>query len=233
MAEVLENLFTDIADSIREKTGTTEQMLPTEFASRISSIPTGGGGGQTIMVNADYAQNDPTQPDYIKNRPFYEQADTEYKEIITPTTIPFEIFRGEELSNGVIPYHFGTPLDEETKKALEDDIANVKVIWDGTEYICNVRNYEVGINIGNTIVESSIGIDTGEPFFISLAKSTGYINLFDIRNNANLSVPTIEHTVGVSVLEKVIKKLDSKFIDFAPIAEYIDNYISEALGGDY
>lgn len=37
----LVNIFTDIADAIREKTGTTDTFTPTEMADAIADIPTG------------------------------------------------------------------------------------------------------------------------------------------------------------------------------------------------
>ena len=38
-------VLTNIANSIREKTGKTEQMTPTDMPTEISSIQVGGGGG--------------------------------------------------------------------------------------------------------------------------------------------------------------------------------------------
>lgn len=38
----LASVFTDIADAIREKTGSEEQMTPTDMAQEIANIPTGG-----------------------------------------------------------------------------------------------------------------------------------------------------------------------------------------------
>ena len=37
-------VFTDTASAIRAKTGTTEQICPLDFADKINSIQTGGGG---------------------------------------------------------------------------------------------------------------------------------------------------------------------------------------------
>ena len=44
MANVLGELFGDIANAIREKTGDTATMKPAEFPSKISGIEAGGGG---------------------------------------------------------------------------------------------------------------------------------------------------------------------------------------------
>ena len=48
MANVLGELFGDIANAIREKTGDTATMKPAEFPSAISSIEVGGGGGTFV-----------------------------------------------------------------------------------------------------------------------------------------------------------------------------------------
>lgn len=39
----LADLFTDIADAIREKDGTTETIVANDFPARIQAIETGGG----------------------------------------------------------------------------------------------------------------------------------------------------------------------------------------------
>lgn len=46
MANALANLFTDIADSIRSKTGSTEKLSPSDFPSQIDNISVGGGGAE-------------------------------------------------------------------------------------------------------------------------------------------------------------------------------------------
>lgn len=52
MANVLGELFGDIASAIREKTGDTATMKPAEFPAKISGIEVGGGsgGGGTPVV---------------------------------------------------------------------------------------------------------------------------------------------------------------------------------------
>ena len=45
MSNVLGNLFEEIANAIREKTGGTDTMKPAEFPAEIAAIPVGGGGG--------------------------------------------------------------------------------------------------------------------------------------------------------------------------------------------
>lgn len=40
--DTLNSLFTDIADAIREKTGSTEQIVADDFPEKIKELPTGG-----------------------------------------------------------------------------------------------------------------------------------------------------------------------------------------------
>lgn len=48
----LNTLFTDIADAIREKDGTTATISASDFPARISAIVTGSGGGEEIPAEA-------------------------------------------------------------------------------------------------------------------------------------------------------------------------------------
>ena len=57
MSNVLGNLFGEIANAIREKTGGTGTMKPAEFPAEIASIVTGGGGGNAgewVMATGDF-----------------------------------------------------------------------------------------------------------------------------------------------------------------------------------
>lgn len=67
MANALATLFTDIANSIRSKTGSTEKLSPSEFAAQIDSISVGGGGAEgcatVTFMNGDNVLL--TRPVYI------------------------------------------------------------------------------------------------------------------------------------------------------------------------
>ena len=54
--QTLTGLFTDIADAIRAKKGTEDEIVATDFPSEIESIPSGGGGiegGYNITLKVD------------------------------------------------------------------------------------------------------------------------------------------------------------------------------------
>jgi hypothetical protein len=54
MANVLGELFGDIASAIREKTGDTATMKPAEFPEKIAGIEVGGGSGGSAKVFSGY-----------------------------------------------------------------------------------------------------------------------------------------------------------------------------------
>ena len=64
MSNVLGNLFEEIANAIREKTGGTDTMKPAEFPAEIASIPVGGGGGEWISATGSFK---PTSNTYVLN----------------------------------------------------------------------------------------------------------------------------------------------------------------------
>ncbi len=66
-------LFTQIANAIREKKGTTEAIPATSFAEEITSIQTGGGGGASgssvydLVLDGSYTIMPSYQCDQILN----------------------------------------------------------------------------------------------------------------------------------------------------------------------
>lgn len=52
MANVLGELFSDIAEAIRGKTGDTGTMKPAEFPEKIAGIEAGGGSGDSGDINS-------------------------------------------------------------------------------------------------------------------------------------------------------------------------------------
>ena len=56
MSNVLGNLFGEIANAIRAKTGGTDTMKPAEFPAEIAAIPTGGGSdaGEWVMATGQF-----------------------------------------------------------------------------------------------------------------------------------------------------------------------------------
>ena len=154
------------------------------------------------QVQSDWDQNDESQADFVKNRPFYEKIDS-------VTLMPETQF--SNLTHIYSP-DISTPADVNGDFISDFTISSdgtyiintgdtVKVTFDGTVYEC-VRQ---GYYIGNQSLMSYAGEDTGEPFLFSLG-----------------SIPSF-HTKSTDCVVKVeadisqIKKIDSKFLEL-PIA---------------
>ena len=115
-------------------------------------ISSGGGGG----VQPDWNQNDDTQPDYVKNRPFYTGELAEI-EIIPTTTVAFSDMEG--IMAATWPKNFDL-VDGKT----------YTISWDGTDYVCTGTLFHNIPVLGNLIL---LGAEenTGEPFlFVNQAQ---------------------------------------------------------------
>lgn len=146
----------------------------------------GGSGG----ASSDWNQNDPTQPDYVKNRTHYEEQ--AFETIVPETEM--------DLSSGQYIVSETWPLEEgET----------YLVTWDGVEYecVCSVGSFNnIPVNfLGNT---SFLGEeDTGEPF------GAGVFSSFNQSGFMTADVGT--HTASIVRSGEVIHKLDNKYLDLA------------------
>ena len=153
-------------------------------------------------AQSDWDQNDESQADFVKNRPFYEKIDS-------VTLMPETQF--SNLTHIYSP-DVSTPADVNGDFISDFTISSdgtyiintgdtVKVTFDGTVYEC-VRQ---GYYIGNKSLLSYAGEDTGEPFLFSM----GSIPSFHTKNT--------DCVVKVEADISQIKKIDSKFLEL-PIA---------------
>lgn len=149
-------------------------------------MPSGGGE----QVQPDWNQNDSTQPDYVKNRPFYT-GDPVETVLVEESTVSFAsvdvVYMGQLESTFV-------PTVGET----------YKVSWDGTAYESTCVNFNNLQVIGNLSI-MGIGSDTGEPFLISVGNGNG-IRIATADTSAS-------HTFSVSSKQTPIVKIPAKYID--------------------
>lgn len=177
---------------------------------------------------ADYEQNDPEHPEYIKGRPCYVVPS--YRELLPVTNLPF-LFLSEKQH---FVFQISTADASELVSLWNSDWDEVILALDGVEYKCTPRYHEGVKYIGNEgAMESGFEntSEPGEPFVMYC--SNAFCFIYDIDTPGTQEGDVVYHNLGLSLLTETVKKLDSKFIDFAPIAEYIENYINEALGGEY
>ena len=154
-----------------------------EFAKRA-----GGNTGSQSGVQPDWNQNDESQPDYVKNRPFYT-GDPVETEIIPETTVTFSE------RSGVMTAAWPESFDLVDGKTYT-------ISWDGTDYVCTGV-----LSNGKTPVLGNLGLvglgdDTGEPF-IFLNQSQWIV--------ASTESAT-EHIISISVVASEVVKIDEKYL---------------------
>ena len=162
------------------------QKLLKEFAE------SGGGGG----VQPDWNQNDETQPDYIKNRPFYT-GDPVETVLVEESTVSFAENHGVYMAQ--IQSSFAATVGE-----------TYKVYWDGAAYECACVNFNNRPLIGNLSIMGA-GSDTGEPFAMVILNGEGIVIV-----TADTSA---SHTVSISVTVVPVVKIDEKYLPDSIISD--------------
>lgn len=138
-------------------------------------------------VQPDWNQNDNTQPNYVKNRPFYT-GDPVETVLFKESTIPFVDNGGLYMTE--FPSTFEATVGE-----------TYKVSWDGTIYERTCVEANV---IGNLSILGK-GSDTGEPFIMIIrGGNENYIFTADT---------SVSHTLSISGTVTEIVKIPAKFID--------------------
>lgn len=208
----LANTKTAIATAIEGKGVTVpDGTLLDGIAPLIESIETGGG------VQPDWNQNDSTQPDYVKNRPFYT---SDYVEtvLVEESTVSFANAPGGY--TGQLESTFEATVGE-----------TYKVSWDGTTYECACVNFNNNPVIGNLSVAGA-GSDTGEPFLI-VVNPGGRIKIGTADTSAS-------HTISISGYAESVVKIDQKYLPVASKTEPgiisitpLSNYILQQVQNEY
>lgn len=154
-----------------------------------------GGGGQ---VQPDWNQNDETQPDYVKNRPFYT-GDPVETVLVEESTVSFVNANGT-VYMGQIQQNFKATVGE-----------TYKVSWDGTTYESTCVNLNENLYIGNLSI-SGISSDTGEPFLMYVVNGEG-IEIYTKDTSAS-------HAISISVFAVEVVKIDEKYLPKASEDSY-------------
>ena len=138
----------------------------------------------------DWNQNDDTQPNYIKNRPFYT-GDPVETVLVEESTVSFT-----DTGEGFYATQFQSTFEATSGETY-------KVCWDGTIYerTCVIIN-DVPI-IGNLSI-MGIGSDTGEPFLMAVENGSG-IMIYAAGTASS-------HTFSISAIVQEVVKIDPKYI---------------------
>ena len=143
----------------------------------------------------DWNQNDDTQPDYVKNRPFYT-GDPVETVLFEETTVAFSD------KDGLYAAEFPSTFEV-------TDGERYKVYWDGAAYECACVLFSNVYAIGNLSIVGA-GSDTGEPFLIVVS------------NGESIMIGTADtsasHAISISGMVAPIVKINPKYlpISFKP-----------------
>lgn len=179
--------------------------------SGVSGGGSGSGGGSVIQ--SDWNQDDETQLDYIKNRPFYDEE--------VSVTLLEESSRKFSYNSSFEAY---ISIDTNAPYTIIDDQEYV-IVWDGTEYTkkafiaTNFNNYSA---IGNPMING--GEDDGTPFGILYNARANYLYYVAIDTKTT-------HTINVSQNVKVPKQIDQKYIPLPFFGE--TEGVVYLIDGDY
>ena len=150
----------------------------------------------------DWNQNDATQPDYVKNRPFYT-GDPVETVLVEESTVAFAENSGVYIAE--FPSTFEATVGE-----------TYKVSWDGTVYECTCVLIEGLTGIGNLSI-MGVGSDTGEPFIMGVYNAKKII-IFTADTSAS-------HTFSISGMVAPVVKIDAKYLPI-PFKPYGESYLT-------
>ena len=142
-----------------------------------------------LNKQSDWNQNDDTQLDYVKNRPFYTGVPVETV-LVEERTVSFK----KEL-----PYRYYIGEFKSTFSATAGE--TYKVSWDGTTYECTCIDGRLPL-IGNLSIIGE-GSDTGEPFLLMVDLDLVTIATADTGSS---------HTISISIIAGEVVKINPKYL---------------------
>lgn len=161
-------------------------------------------------IQADYAQNDPEQPDYIKNRLAYST-----REQVAHESVTIGIYN---LGYATLPYEFFPGNGEE-----------YAINWDGTDYTATAAittvDEEEAMVVGNT---SFFGGSTNTDIPFGIISRSGRALVYSSESG--------EHTISLTGYEQIPHKIPREYVDHNPIVGVIDSsyynyrYLNPAKG---
>lgn len=156
----------------------------------------GGNGDSQSSVQHDWNQNDDTQPDYIKNRPFYTGNPVETVLLEEPEAI------FQDLDSERCYYELSDPLLLEVGQTYQ-------VSWNGTIYECVGTDYNGNVAFGNLSIINKERQDTGEPFVY-------------LRKIITTTDWSMFHNISISSTVAPITKIDEKYLPELPYMDKVN-----------
>ena len=155
--------------------------------------------GKLQGPQSDWNQNDDTQPDYVKNRPFYT-GDPVETVFVEESTVTFAENSGLYVAQ--IQSSFAATIGK-----------TYKVYWDGAAYECACVNFDGGPTIGNLSIIGA-GSDTGEPFVMAISNGR--------RIEIGTADTSASHTISISRLVSEVVKIDEKYLPELPYMDKVN-----------
>lgn len=187
------NLTINVPETGFYQVWSTGQDLPNTMFGFMTYIKT----ERVDFVQSDWNQKDNTQPDYIKNKPFYAGQ-------------KIEIFseRTMALSNA---FSMENPVLLPNDKLIlwKNSFDKAIVTWDNIIYECKPEVSNDIVGIGNLGILNDV--DNGIPFI--------FLNLPDRATHDGMIIVSVyddeptNHTFSVNIITENIISIDSKFID--------------------
>lgn len=177
-------------------------------------------GGSSEKVQTDLSQNDPTAPDYAKNRTHW--AESGLVEILPEQTYETSLEMDYSVDlNGLPPLEIG-------KEYI--------VTWDGIEYPIIAQDYvmdagdgtmvSLGIVLGDLGLMTG-GVSTGEPFIIMRLHPEFMELMGGISAMAISILGESSFTMSIAYDGEIVHKLDNKYLDLGwlPIIKKVEEVI--------
>lgn len=193
------------------------------------SLPRGENG-----YAADWNQNDPAQPDYVKNRTHYEDENG----VIVPLPakyLPDGVPYVEEGGMVEILPETTVTFDEDGVGMVEGMISltvdeNYTVKWNGREYVCAAQDASAGVGPGAVFLGNGTGlglVGNGEPFIVATMPGEG---MAAIALDGSSEVVVSIYWYGAA-----IQKLDNRCLDleWLPVNNYEPLVEEKTLVVDY
>jgi hypothetical protein len=144
----------EIADAIREKTGTTELFPANTFAEKIRNIVGGGGSGVGQFYYVDGLKKGEIFNDYVNNIAMSDYSSAKgYKTIAGGKG--YKIIETIDNGDGTGFYTLSTVEGLKTKEEIETEAANAGIINENEinalRYIYNIRAEDVYYNAGEIV----------------------------------------------------------------------------------
>lgn len=153
--------------------------------------------GSGTSVQADYNQNDSTASDYIKNRPFYDEAPT----IETILDKTFSTIA----AGGVNFWATNTSVIQFVKGDI------VKVVYNGTEYTQEVKELNAVLYVGN-IGLGGLSPATDEPFLVANIYFPDGLSTLTPGTTVATSTAQTNATIKITKEIENVKTIDPKYI---------------------